>query len=354
MSESLVESVAAANGRAGAPDVTDWTAAREQAVAIRFIRGANATHKVYLTHLRNSYLGDGSDIYPSTLHEAYNILQRREPEGGVTAIEADGLAFVNAGGERGEAGGRNLDHILCFECGEPGHYANQCPHRNQGEQQGTNLCTSESATQDIPANWMLLDNQSSIDLFCNAKLLTTIRRSDTRMNVRCNAGQRATNMVRDLPGYGTVWYDPNCIANILSLKRVADKYHVAFDSKHGGSFIVTKPDGTVFEFKQSARGLYFLDTNKTATVMVNTVADNKGSYTNNDYLKAVCARELQIKIGHPNTKQFISIVTSNQLPNCPVTRADILAAEHIFGPNVGSLKQREDCTAMTRLGEANN
>jgi hypothetical protein len=73
--ESLVELIAAANGRAGAPEEVDRTAAREQALAIRFIRGTNATHKAYLTHLQNSFL-DGSDYYPSTLHEAYNILQR--------------------------------------------------------------------------------------------------------------------------------------------------------------------------------------------------------------------------------------------------------------------------------------
>jgi hypothetical protein len=291
--ESLVESIAAANGRAGAPDEADWTAAREQALAIRFIRGANDSHKTYLTHLRNSFL-DGTDYYPSTLHEAYNILQRREPEGGVTnVVDADGVAFVNAGGERGEP--RNLDHITCFECGEPGHYASDCPKRNQG---GTNLCIcgteetddgnggfsfSQSGTQDIPASWMLLDNQSTVDLFCNRKLLINIRPSSTRMNVRCNAGQRTTTMVGDLPGYRTVWYDPKSIANILSLKRVAKKYHVAFDSKSGGSFIVTKPDGTVFEFKQSPGGLYFLDTNsKESTVLVNTVADIKTNYTNQD------------------------------------------------------------------------
>jgi hypothetical protein len=72
--------------------------------------------------------------------------------------------------------------------------------------------------------------------------------------------------------------------------------------------------------------------------MVNTVAANNGNYTNADYLKAVRARELQIKIGRPSTKHFIEIVTSNQLPNCPVTKADIIAAEHLFGPDVGSLK----------------
>jgi hypothetical protein len=75
------------------------------------------------------------------------------------------------------------------------------------------------------------------------------------MNV-CNAGRRTTTMVGGLPGYGTVWYDLKSIANILSLKRVAKKNHVTFNSKHGGSFIVTKLGGTVFKFKQSAAGLY--------------------------------------------------------------------------------------------------
>jgi hypothetical protein len=178
-----VESIATTNGRAGAPKEGDWAAAREQALAIRFIRGANATHKAYLRHLRNSFL-DGSDYYPTALHEAYNILQRREPEGGLTNIEADGVAFVNAGTERGETGTRNLDHITCFECRKNGHYASNCPHRNQGEQEGTNICTcgmeeadsgpggfsfSQSGAQDIPTSWLLLDNQSTVDLFCNAK-----------------------------------------------------------------------------------------------------------------------------------------------------------------------------------------
>jgi hypothetical protein len=63
-------------------------------------------------------------------------------------------------------------------------------------------------------------------------------------------------MISDLPGYGTVWYDPKSITNILSLKRVASKYRVVFDSQAGGVFIVTKPDGTVFKFQASDGGLF--------------------------------------------------------------------------------------------------
>ena len=36
-----------------------------------------------------------------------------------------------------------------------------------------------------------------------------------------------------------------------------------------------------------------------AQVHVNTVADNKSSYSNTDYLRALAARKLQIKIGNP-------------------------------------------------------
>jgi transposase InsO family protein len=72
--------------------------------------------------------------------------------------------------------------------------------------------------------------------------------------------------------------------------------------------------------------------------MINTVADNRSSYTNRAYSRAILARKIQRTIGRPSTKQYISIVERNLLPNCPVTRDDIIAAEKIFGPDVGSLK----------------
>lgn len=141
-------------------------------------------------------------------------------------------------------------------------------------------------------------------------------------------------MVSDLPGYGTIWYDPKSITNILSLKCVNEKYHVTFNSKHSGSFIVTKPNGTVFKFKESNGGLYFLDTNKSETVLVNTVADNKVNFTNKDYLKAVSARELQTKI--------ITLAPSNLFALLP-PRISYPAAQ---SPEPSSLQQNTSLVLM--------
>ena len=43
-------------------------------------------------------------------------------------------------------------------------------------------------------------------------------------------------------------------------------------------------------------------------------------------------------IGRPSTHDFMHFVDNNLIPNCSITRQDILAAEHIFGPDLGSLK----------------
>ena len=198
----------------------------------------------------------------------------------------------------------------------------------------------------FPPEWILLDNQSTVDVFTNRRPLKNIRRSNKNMFIHCTAGVAKTNLIGVLPGYGTVWYHPNGIANILSLSKVKEKYRVTFDSDINSQFMVHCTDGTQRICQQSPRGLYFLDTSLTpqptsgghGTVLVTTVADNANSFSNSDYAQAVLARKIQKIIGRPTTRSFIHILDNTLLPNCPVNGKDVLRAEQIFGPDIGSLK----------------
>jgi hypothetical protein len=329
--QGLVNAIAEAAGRGNAPIAADRNQARQHSLVIRFIRGTNKQHAEYLTHLRNSFL-DGQNFYLATVEEAFSILQQCERNMPHINCENNGMSFVNAGID--EQGKKNSDEppkqqVTCFNCGKQGHFANKCPHQKI-EAKGTNLCMDTdnkstknveddkddagfmfSQAESIPKSWILLDSQSTVDLFCNDSLLKNIQRVDTVMKVKCNAGTRSINLIGDLQAYGWVWYDPSAIANILSLKNVHTKFDVMYhvDDAANAMFIVTKADGSTVKFIKSKTGLYYHETSiKELALLVNTVADNKFKYSNRDYLRALEARELQIKIGRPSKKEFINII----------------------------------------------
>ena len=58
----------------------------------------------------------------------------------------------------------------------------------------------------IPDSWILLDSQSTVEVFMNKKLLKNVRDAKKPLSLHCNAGVATVNKVRDLAGYGTVWY----------------------------------------------------------------------------------------------------------------------------------------------------
>ena len=126
---------------------------------------------------------------------------------------------------------------------------------NESEESQFTFCTSPQAN-GIPNTWILLDNQSTIDVFTNPKLLKNIRPTQRVMQIHSVGGVSRTNMIGDLPGYGTVWYHKGGIANILSLSQVCKKgYTVTYSSEEGNVFTVFKKDGTKRIFKQSERVL---------------------------------------------------------------------------------------------------
>ena len=71
---------------------------------------------------------------------------------------------------------------------------------------------------------VLLDNQSTVNVFYNPKILKNIRTIGQILKIFSTGGVTFTNLVGDLQGYGTVWFCASGIENILSLSKLKTKY----------------------------------------------------------------------------------------------------------------------------------
>jgi len=80
------------------------------------------------------------------------------------------------------------------------------------------------------------------------------------MPIWSQRGAKTTNLLGDLLGYpNPVYYDPNRIANILSLSSVKHHHCVTYNSKGDNTFTVHKDHDDVM-FREYAKGLYSHDT----------------------------------------------------------------------------------------------
>ena len=146
-------------------------------------------------------------------------------------------------------------------------------------------------------------------------------------------------MVGELEGYGTVWYYADGIANILSLYRVSQRFHVTYDSHKENWFVVWKTDGTPRRFTANNRGLYYCNLLETeGTILtINTVDDKKIRFTNRQIQHAESTRKIQDTIG-ATTYAMIRVVDKQMIRNCHADRSSIKDAISIFGPSIPNLQ----------------
>jgi len=134
------------------------------------------------------------------------------------------------------------------------------------------------------------------------------------------------------------------------LHNIEKKHKVAYDSSMKKGFVVHKADSNNRVFMPSKKGLYFSDVkNDTAHVMINTVDSIKSKYTVKEYANARKSCSIQGIIGRPATKDYIKYIEKGLIPICPITKQDIIRAEDILGPNLGSLKGKTTCRTPGRV-----
>jgi hypothetical protein len=199
----------------------------------------------------------------------------------------------------------------------------------------------------VNKNYILLNNQSTVDQIANPKFLKNIRKANKPITVHCNAGSTVTNLEGEL-GSMTMRHNPHSIANVLSLHSIKQKHQVTYDSwDQDGVFQVHTPGGVV-EFKSSPRGLHYLnladEDSKIEYMLVNTVRENFEGFTKHEIEKATEAGRLQGMIGHPTEREFTGMVREKLITNCPVTVHDINNANLMYGPDLANLRGKQTRT----------
>jgi hypothetical protein len=70
---------------------------------------------------------------------------------------------------------------------------------------------------------ILLDSQSTMDLFCNATLVNKIRKSRPSMRLKSNGGTMIVTRKATMEGYNkTVWFRTRSITHIIALLNLID------------------------------------------------------------------------------------------------------------------------------------
>ncbi len=243
-------------------------AVRDKFLAALMLNGANRSKYNELKRSMAENYVTGTSEYPESPEMVLCILNAYQPPPGWNSNRKKGTQDAGGATEEGavfaQQGDDAKSHFACHNCGEKGHFARECPKKKEGEQIHSNVCSEEGLDKgenifvQETKGQMIRGTVNRNHILLDPNLLKNIRKSKSPITVHCNAGSTVTTLEGDL-GKMTVRHNPNSIANILSLKTVAAKHRVTYDSNNrGGVFQVHSP-GEVVEFKPSERGLHYLD-----------------------------------------------------------------------------------------------
>jgi hypothetical protein len=253
----------------------------------------------------------------------------------------------NADGTVRGTDGVTFAHITCTNCNWKGHYAPKCPAPRQSTYHFGFIqfydfnFNQEQHLGGLPSSTIILDTGSTFNSFFNRQLLANVQVCEG-IRAYSNGGYmdyEEGGVVSVLPALNA-YYNPDSLANILSLSEVSQYYRVTMDTEQSHSMTVFISGTHCITFDKVGRGLYaYNSTHKPKPIietphacLFSTVAANKESYSLAEVQGAEDARTLQGQIGWPSDAQYKNALTApGTLYNCAITRDDVTRAHDITG-----------------------
>jgi hypothetical protein len=155
------------------------------------------------------------------------------------------------------------------------------------------------------------------------------------------------------------------VATIIPLKVLEKIWPVSYDSRrNGGCFVIHTDQGNII-VKNNNKGMPYLDVRDVeaevalsfiqttigaieaamvaparAVLFVQMVRGNMEGYTQREVEDARAVREAQAMLGHPTNRDFLGMIRSGMILNCPVTPSAVQNANRIFSPDLAGVRGR--------------
>jgi hypothetical protein len=138
--------------------------------------------------------------------------------------------------------------------------------------------------------------------------------------------------------------DEGGVTTIIPLKALEKIWPVSYDSRrNGGCFVIHTNQGNII-VKNNSKGMPYLDVRdveaEVALSFIQMVRGNMEGYTQHEVEDARAARKAQAMLGHLTNHDFLGMVHSGMILNCPVTPSAVQKANRIFGPDLAGVRGR--------------